>query len=81
MDELLQMLGGIVLPMMKGSLDEKGAAELILHWLGPKENDKKTAELMDKSIKGGIVLEAIDGPAASFAVKKLRAWAEDKIKE
>jgi len=26
MDELLQMLGGIVLPMMKGSLDEKGAA-------------------------------------------------------
>jgi len=45
MDELLQMLGGIVLPMMKGSLDEKGAAELILHWFGPKENDKKTDNL------------------------------------
>lgn len=81
MDELLKMFGQLLLPMVKAKLDENGAAELILHWLGPKENDKKTAELMDKSIKGGIVLEAIDGPAASFAVKKVRAWAEDKIKE
>jgi len=81
MEEILKMFGQILLPMLKASLNEKGAAELILHWLGSEENDKKSAELMDKTMKGGIVFEAIDGPAATFAIKKLREWAEDKTTE
>jgi len=81
MEELLRTLAGIFTPMIKASLNEKGLAKLILRRLGPEEEDKETARLMDESVKGGIIFEAADGPAAKYAVKKLRKWAEEKSKE
>lgn len=51
---------------------------LVLHLLGPEDNDEITAKKIDEAIVGGAAVEAIDGPVGKAYIKKLRAWAQDK---
>lgn len=78
MGSLLQPLLPILNQAIKFNINNVGLAKLSLHFLGDKSRDDKTAELMDESIEGGLVVEALDGLTAEAYVKKWRTWAEEK---
>jgi hypothetical protein len=65
---------------LSASIDEKQAAREILVVLNTR-TDKEWGEAIDRIVVGGKILEAIDGPTGEAYIKKLRAWAEAKVKE
>lgn len=80
LNDLIQPLLGAVAKGVMVSLNLKAAAKLVLFLLGDEERDKQIADLVDDAVKGGTIAESIDGTLALEYIKKLRDWAEAKIK-
>jgi len=58
-------------------LDAKAAADFIYELLGDKERQKRLVQKGDAMIKGGVVIEAVDGPFIDVAFNQLRKKADE----
>ena len=61
------------------NVDEKKAADLILHLLGPASKDKETAKKIDDAISGGWLAELFARSIGEKCVKGIRRWAEKQV--
>jgi len=73
--DIFKPLMPILQKAVKIEYDKKAVAELVLYLLGPEEKDDETAKMLDAVIKGGEVVEVVDGPIAKAEIKNLRDWA------
>ena len=81
LQELFSPVVKILAKGLEASLDMKAMAEFVLYLLGPKEQDSETSARLDKAIRGGELLEVMDGPTIKAYVEKLRNWAEAELKK
>jgi len=79
--DLFKPLREIFDKAINAEVDEVALGKLVLHFLGDPANDAVTAQHFDDCIKGGAIVEAVDGSIGEAYIKKLRAWAESKVKQ
>lgn len=77
--DLFKPLREILDKAINAEVDEAAVGKLVLHLLGDQANDSVTVQHFDDCIKGGAIVEAVDGSIGEAYIKKLRAWAESKI--
>jgi hypothetical protein len=67
----------LIIKGLSAKLDKEGEAKLFLHLFGDESKDEQTAELVDETIQGGLIIEGFDKQMALSLIKAGRQWANE----